>query len=159
MAINYRPLLGEIFLGMSVANRERGEVSAREVALMYAQNAYDLGEEMGIAGLTVMGISTLAFTQLLLGRTDEAVRLSTRAVSFLRGGPLPNVRPEEVWFNHSLIMNKTGNRADARSALERAYTLVVERASRIVDKELRRGFLRRVALNQRILIAWKHLPK
>ncbi|MBI4861257.1 MAG: tetratricopeptide repeat protein [Candidatus Riflebacteria bacterium] len=158
LAINARTFIGDIFLGMATAYRERGNPSGWELSQVCAQNAHELGEELGIAGLTVMGISSVAFANLLLGNSDEALRLSLRAVTYLKGA-LAGIRTEEVWFTHSLILNKCGRKEETAAALERAHSLVMDRAERLVDNELRQSFLNRVSLNQRILIAFKHLAR
>jgi hypothetical protein len=102
-----------------------------------------------MAGMEVEAYSALAQVRSAQGCPAEAIGFSAHAIHLLQQGT-PTEEPEGVYFVHAEILRETGERAAARGALEKAWTLLQQRASRLQREEYRRSFLENVPKHRQI---------
>ena len=131
----------------------------RDRALEEADSALTASlDESRSAGFHRTAIGALSLRAVLeLARDDAAaaVEASGEAVASLveRGGAVPALRSEEVYFRHSMALTAAGRSDEAAQALRRAREIVDEKAATIHDDEMQRSFREEVPLNRAILAA------
>jgi tetratricopeptide (TPR) repeat protein/energy-coupling factor transporter ATP-binding protein EcfA2 len=98
--------------------------------------------------------STRARIALAEGRTAAAVEHSTKAVTPLesRGGVVPTVRAEEIFFTHARVLEAAGRPGAERYTTE-AARIVREKAESLRDPTHRDSYRSRVRLSRQILVA------
>lgn len=88
------------------------------------------------------------------GRGSEALELSTQAVTPLekRGGVVPTVRAEEIYFTHARVIEAT-NQEGAQHYVDEAARVVRQKADSLQDPMHRESYRRGVRLSREILEA------
>ncbi len=137
---------------LSTLQRERGET---ERALEYALEATELARQRSLVGDEVEGLGNQGMAHLALGNADQALVCTTQAVALMDAhAPIGGIDTEEkTLFYHAQALAANGRRAEARATLERAHTVVIDKADHIADPLMRQSFLDRVPLNRAILDA------
>ena len=108
----------------------------------------------GWARTEIATASLRARVALLEDRVDEALQLSTRAVTELhaRGGAVPAVRSEEILFTHTQGLH-AAQLPEAESYSAEAVRVVHEKGESLTDEGQRRSFLSRVRLSRDVIAA------
>jgi hypothetical protein len=108
--------------------------------------------------LTTGNLTTLAAAHLALGRHTEAFAHSREALRILDecGGEGPDSPQRDYWMCY-LVLQPLGETVLAHRALESAYHLLMERAQRISDTNMRVSFLEQVSFNHSIMQASNQL--
>ncbi|MFQ5858116.1 MAG: serine/threonine-protein kinase PknK [Anaerolineae bacterium] len=137
---------------LSALQRERGEA---ERALRYAVEATELARQRALVGDEVEGLGNQGMAHLAVGDTEPALSCTTQAVDLMDAHvPIGGFDTEEkTLFYHARALAANGRRVEARAILERAHTVVMDKADRIADPLMRQSFLDQVRLNQAILNA------
>ncbi len=102
-------------------------------------------------------LSTIAKTELALGKVTEALATSRRAASLIAKFRLTDggvYALANIWWRYSQVMTANGLDAEAREALERAYRAVCARIANVGDEGLRRNFLNKPRDHRDIIRAW-----
>ncbi|MDI3290320.1 protein kinase [Polyangium sp. 15x6] len=137
-------LLSLVRMTLAVILRRSGDLGAAE---REARTATEV-----LVGTTLWRSSALATLGKILlqqGRTDEALRLIEDAVAQhdASAGPFGMY----LRLTHAEALHATGDHARARVMLLEARDLLLSRAAKLQDPELRRSFLENVTQNARIL--------
>lgn len=148
--IGYR--LGEGLGLQSMANlyAELGQYT--EALAMYAE-ARAMFEKLGAKSQQIASLTKEAIAHLELQELDKALASSSQAVRMLEEGQASS-GPHEVYFNHYRVLLAQGSAQEALEYLHKAYREVQQRAERIKNAELRKGFLNKVKANREIIEAW-----
>ncbi len=140
--IEARGLLGLIALDWGDARQARS----------HFQRAVEVAEASQYLDDMAYHLSHLALAHLRLGSVDEAVDLSSEALSTLDAlGTFD--RTKDICFERYQVVTVTEGEDAARPYLERAYELLLKQAARIGDPELRESFLNDFRINRSILLA------
>ncbi len=153
VALLVRNYYAELLLHPQYRPGDRGEALEEADAALTASL-----EDSRSAGFHRTAIGALALrAQLELVRDDvaAAVEASSEAVASLvdRGGAVPALRSEEVYFRHHEALTAAGRSEEAAEALRQACDFVDDKAKSIGDDEIRRSFRGEVPLNRAILAA------
>ncbi len=130
-----------------------GEENLRR-AWQLAHEACELGEQASLVFGTIAGRSYQALAELGLGQPAEAAKDSLAAVQLLEAHGAAEISPEEIFFNHYLVLQAAGEIDKARDYLQKAYDEMTAKANKIQDPALRESFLGRVPINREIGAAW-----
>lgn len=144
------PSVAECHYGLAAIYQRRRQSGDLNLAIRHAQEAIVIAQRIGLSHIEVLGRSLLAMAYLIQNNVDQALAASTRAVDQLDELGSVEGTEEEVYFNHFQVLQAAGH-SDAMEALQRARTLVRQKADRISDPALQRSFLEQVPLNRRIL--------
>ena len=101
---------------------------------------------------TTGDLATLAFACLVDGETSMARENVEQALAILdesRGEGAEE--PQRDYYVCSQVLSRIGDVEGARRALRSAYDLIIARADRISDSEIRDSFLQRVPINRQIV--------
>jgi tetratricopeptide (TPR) repeat protein len=99
-----------------------------------------------------IGYEIAASLCLALGKIDEALEHSLKALTAMEADPSPWLLERRL-FTHSRVLQALGQGPEADEYLQRAYERVMLVARNTRDEELRRGWLEKVAVNREILAA------
>jgi class 3 adenylate cyclase/tetratricopeptide (TPR) repeat protein len=121
-------------------------------AVEHANTALAMRQELALTLWTTADLTTLAAVRLATGDTAQALDYVCKALDILDecGGEGPE-SPQQDYFACYQVLTAIGNREDAHAALESAYDLVMARADKITDPDLRQSFLTRVPVNREIV--------
>jgi tetratricopeptide (TPR) repeat protein len=123
-------------------------------AISMAETACTLYQELELPHNTTITLSTIAAAYLALGDVSQALAYAHQTLAILDecegGGP---EFPQRDYFLCYQVFAAVDEMTTARHALEAAYRLVMTRAEKITDPELRRSFLERVTINHQIVDA------
>lgn len=123
-------------------------------AIEYASAALIVYQELDLRLYSTYDLTNLAVSYLALGASEEALDYARQALHILDecGGNGPET-PQRDYFLCAQVLAAIGDSTGTRTALHSAYKLVLERAEKIVDPELRQSFLERVPINRQIMQA------
>ncbi|MBN1813967.1 MAG: tetratricopeptide repeat protein [Anaerolineae bacterium] len=123
-----------------------------EQAIERAEQALEIRRELDMPLRTTADLAILAAAHNGLGEHTQATNCTEQALALLDecGGEGPEC-PQRDYFICSQVLESVGQTDRACSALGAARRLVMERAEKIPEAELRRSFLEKVPLNQKIL--------
>ena len=110
------------------------------VALALSKEAEETARRSRMPQPQSFALSGQAQALVRLGRLEEAVRCSTRAVGLLATLP-QRVGIEEILFAHARIMLTAYGREEASPFVEMAYEEVQRKAGLIRDPGLRKSYL------------------
>lgn len=121
-------------------------------ASAHADEALRLRREHGLGLWGTADLATLAAAALARGEGPAAAALAREALAMLDacGGEGPEA-PHRDYFACGQVLAATGDGAGAARAYGEARRLVLLRAEKLVDPELRRSFLEEVPLNRAIM--------
>ncbi|HEX7972888.1 MAG TPA: tetratricopeptide repeat protein, partial [Anaerolineales bacterium] len=124
-------------------------------ARLQLEKAIEENISAGYRDMEIQARSLLARLELRSGNIARAENLSLEAVQILeKEGPwFPALRPEEVYYVHSLVMDRAGKHDEASQALEKAKAYVLGKAATLANPVHRQTFLERIPLNTAILLA------
>ena len=98
---------------------------------------------------TIQSLTLLGRLMLDMNEREKALAFSGEAVTLLEDlGNMPALRMEEIYFNHYLILERLGQKNQAKAYLERAYGVI-----QVIDVADTEKFLTRIPLNRAILSA------
>jgi len=120
-----------------------------DIAETHLRVALDLSRETGLSGQALQSLVGLARVELLRGRPEEALTLSSEAIAHLGDAMPPDAN--ELHFTHAAVLTAVGRVDAALPHLELARQSIVERAESIRDELIRSRFL---AACHEILTAW-----
>jgi DNA-binding SARP family transcriptional activator len=129
--------------------RVHGVLGDLRRAERYLTQAVRRARGIEVAGIEVEAYSALAQVRSAQGRPAEALEFSACAVRLLEQGA-PIEEPEGVYLVHAEILKEAGDHAAARGALEKAWALLQQRASRLQREDYRRSFLENVPKHRQI---------
>jgi tetratricopeptide (TPR) repeat protein len=137
------------YLGIAYWKQQR----AKE-ALRHALEALTIRRELDLRPFEADDLSVIAAIHLAQNAKDDAVHFAQQALAILDEceGEGPEF-PQRDYFLCYQVFAAVDNTTTARHALESAYRLVMARADKITDPELRRSFLERVTINRQIVDA------
>lgn len=90
---------------------------------------------------------------LALGDKNQAMEESQTAVALLEGHGATEALSEEIYYNHSLIMQAQGEAEEARRWLKKAHDVIVANGNKIRDPIFRASFFSQIPLNREIVSA------
>jgi tetratricopeptide (TPR) repeat protein/class 3 adenylate cyclase len=122
-------------------------------AIGQANAALTMRRELGLRLWTTADLTTLAAAWLSLADLGQALDYARQALTLLNecGGQGPE-SPQQDYFICYQVLSAAGQAQNAEAALRAAYNLIMERAQKIHDSELRQSFLERVSINQQIMV-------
>ena len=129
-----RSLQARAWLALSDVESEAGAANAAERVLK-------LCEGSGLVHLQVLALARKAELALAAGQTDEADRASHEAVDMLRRHGNVQGSEERVLMARAAVLEALGELEAGASLNEEAAGIVLSRAERITDPDLRRRFL------------------
>ncbi|UCC89076.1 MAG: hypothetical protein JSV81_07145, partial [Anaerolineales bacterium] len=111
-----------------------------------------LRRELDMLLNTTDDLATLAAACLGAGDIDQALTYAQEALIILEecGGEGPEF-PQRDYFICYQVLAAAGQASRARAALRSAFDLLMARADKITDLDLRQSFLERVAVNREIV--------
>jgi tetratricopeptide (TPR) repeat protein len=103
-------------------------------------------------------LATLAATHLAAGQVAEALIYAEQTLAFLAecGGEGPEF-PQRDYFIGYQVLTAAGQAERAKAILQAAYQLVLARAEKITDPDLRQSFLEQVAVNREIVAEYARI--
>jgi tetratricopeptide (TPR) repeat protein len=121
-------------------------------AITYASQALALRRELELRFNESDDMVILSAAYHQLGDMSQALHYAQQALAILDEceGEGPEF-PQRDYFLCYQVFAAVDNTTTARYALESAYRLVMARAEKITDPELRRSFLERVTINRQIV--------
>lgn len=144
---------------LSLVYRAQGTPESLQIALHAASEATSTSETHGLIYGKVVGLSYQAMALLAMGRLQEALEASSKAVALLDAHGSSEVLREEILYNHSLALEKGSQADEARRYLELASAEIQRKADQIQSPELRQSFLQNVPLNRNVIQRWNDLQK
>jgi class 3 adenylate cyclase/tetratricopeptide (TPR) repeat protein len=137
------------YLGM--AHVQAGNLAG---ALSSAQEALDIRQRLNLPLAAVDTLATLARLHLLQNEREQALDYAEQVLAILDscGGEGPEF-PQRDSFICYQIFSATHQANRARTALQLARDLVMDRANKIADPALRHSFLEQVSVNREIMAA------
>ena len=144
---------------LSLVRRTQGTPESLQAALQVALEATSTSETHGLIYGEVVGYSYQAMALLAMGRLQEALEASSKAVTLLEAHGSSEVLREEILYNHSLALQNVGQTDEARKYLELAFAEIQRKADKIQSPEMRQSFLQNVHLNRTIIQQWNDLQK
>ncbi len=124
-------------------------------ALRLAREATETAVESSLVFGEITGRSYQAVAHLMLGNPSEALEQSRAAIALLETHRATEALPQEIYFNHSVILQTAKQSDEAMMWLQRAYDEVMAKGMRIRNPAFRESFLTRVPLNCEIIAAWQ----
>jgi tetratricopeptide (TPR) repeat protein len=120
-------------------------------ALRFAQDAVDRFAELGLEVMATCDLCTVAEAKLALGARAEAESAVRMALEILQryAGEGPDY-PQRDFYRCGTVLRALGQVEPAEVAEEHAYRLLMERAERIGDAELRHAFLTAIPIHAAI---------
>jgi tetratricopeptide (TPR) repeat protein len=147
--IGYRHGEGAALTYLAFALAELGELDA---ALGSLEEALGLHREMGLDVEAVDVRAGLAVVTARQGRSAEALAYARESVAWMAAHGESGVDdPVRAYVHAADALAACGQQQEAAAAMAAARALVQGRAARIVDPELRAGFLANLPLNARVL--------
>lgn len=117
-----------------------------------ARRALTLRREIGILAWTTADLATLAAAHVALGHEDRAQDHADETHLMLTQGQADEPElPQRDYFTCYQVYAALGQIERARSSLESAYSIVMNRAANILDPTLRQSFLECVPMNRVIV--------
>lgn len=117
-------------------------------AVEHLQQALTQNNKLGLKAEVIENYSYLGQACLGLGRLDEALDLSIKAITLLASQK--DVEEEQrIYLNHYLVLKDRGD-AEALDYLKQAYEEMMRQAERITDPKDRKTFLEKVRVNREI---------
>jgi predicted ATPase/class 3 adenylate cyclase len=137
---------------LSAISLQKGELFQ---AIAQAEQSLKLRQELKIAFTTADNLAVLAAAHLAADNLAQALNFIGQAQAILTecSGKGPEF-PQQDYFIAYQVLNAAGQTGPAHSALQAAYNLVMAKADKITDANLRQSFLERVAVNRAILAAY-----
>ncbi|RMF27149.1 MAG: DUF1670 domain-containing protein, partial [Chloroflexi bacterium] len=159
-----RALLEDGLAAMQAMGKRHGEVEAHralallalaqdrpEAALAYLERAAALCRQTGLAPLLPNLLAEKGMALLALGRREEALEATRRAMARLRPGV---ERAYRIPFAHYRVLAALGRPEEAREAIEQAHRMLME-VLRSLPPEQREVSLERVPEHRAIVAAWR----
>jgi tetratricopeptide (TPR) repeat protein len=130
----------------------RMQASDFQWAISYASTALKLRHKLDVRPNEADDLAILALAHWYLDAVDNALNYARQACAILDecAGEGPEF-PQRDYFLCYKVFAAVDEMATARHALEAAYRLVMSRADKITDPDLRRSFLERVTINRQIV--------
>jgi tetratricopeptide (TPR) repeat protein len=123
-----------------------------ERAEAFASAALRLYEELGIQALMTTDLATLALVHLARGELEAACTLVDTLLRIFEQSEVHQIEyPQRALYVAACVAAADHNQSLARSCLRRARELILKRAEKISDDELRRSYLENVRINQMVL--------
>jgi tetratricopeptide (TPR) repeat protein len=121
-------------------------------AISYIDAALKLRRELDLRPNEADDLVVLAVAHLYLNVSDAAIQYARQSLAILDEcqGEGPEF-PQRDYFLCAQVFAAAGETETARRALDAAYRLVLARADKITDPDLRRSFLERVTINRQIV--------
>ncbi|MCB0062355.1 MAG: tetratricopeptide repeat protein [Caldilineaceae bacterium] len=125
-------------------------------AIALAEQALQIREELGVYELTTIDLTTLANAYRQANQPERACSFIERALQLLTdcAGVGPEF-PHWDYYHCYVVLWWLGEEAQAITALQTAYTMLMKRANAISDVKIRTMFLTQVPRNGQILAAAK----
>ncbi|MBN2003326.1 MAG: tetratricopeptide repeat protein [Anaerolineae bacterium] len=119
-----------------------------EQAVEHFQQALTQNNKLALKAEVIENYSYLSQACLGLGRPDEALDLSIKAITLLASQK--DVEEEQrIYLNHYLVLKMRGD-PEALDYLKQAYDEMTKQAERITDPKDRKTFLEKVRVNREI---------
>jgi predicted ATPase len=130
----------------------RMQVRDFQGAISYASTALQLRHKLDVRPNEADDLAILAISHVHLDAVENALNYARQALAILNEceGEGPEF-PQRDYFLCYQVFAAVDDTTTARHALESAYRLVMARADKITDPELRRSFLERVTINRHIV--------
>ncbi|HNT78623.1 MAG TPA: tetratricopeptide repeat protein [Anaerolineae bacterium] len=119
-----------------------------EQAEAYFQQALSLSQRLALRAEMVEALSYLAQTCLGLGRLDEALDLSNRAITLL-GTQKDVEETQRIYLNHYYVLAARDD-PDAADFLKQAHDVMMSEAERLAEPQDRKIFLEQLRVNREI---------
>ncbi len=121
-----------------------------QTALEKFTESYKLRSRLGLKGENIEDLSALSQAFLGLGKMDEALKASAKAIEMFREQKDMPGEEQEVLFNHFRVLAAFEN-AEAEQYLQETYDMMMHQAERISNPEDRQTFLMHMKINQEIM--------
>lgn len=127
-----------------------------DAAIEQAHRALTMQQEFGMELETTLNLATLAVAYLSNGNIAGALDYAYQALNILDecGGEGPEFPPRDYFLCYQ-VLQTAGENELSQKALQSAYNLVMARADKIIDSDLRTSFLERVPINHQIIEAMR----
>jgi tetratricopeptide (TPR) repeat protein len=113
--------------------------------------AYDLHDRCGEMSILPEILAYQALTLLGLGRLEEALECSRRAVLNLTSLTLENDLNSEIFYAHAAVLDAMGNQQEAHKYFTQAYENLLVYAQPIVDEQARQAYFERDPTVRRLM--------
>ncbi len=130
-----------------------------QVALDLSVQATNISQTHSLIYGEILGYTYQAMALMAIGRSQEALEASSKAVTLLEAHGSSEVLREEILYDHSLALQALGKSEEARRYLEFAFAEIQRKADKIQSPEMRLSFLHNVPLNRTIIQQWNDLQK
>jgi adenylate cyclase len=127
------------------------QCTSGEESRTHAGRARGLAHRNGLSHVEILALTLEANLDLEAGDLKAAEEASAHAAETLDLHGSIEGPEEAVLFSRARVLNALGREDESQDALQRARTLVLNRADRIDDPGLREHYLERVPLNREIL--------
>jgi tetratricopeptide (TPR) repeat protein len=142
LSIHATLALAEVQLAAGTSNDAR-------VALMQAEDGLERSEAAEMTWGVAYANSLMARASRILGRPDEAIERSQRAVDIIDDGEIYSM-DLILYFHTQILADIEVNHSAKREAIRRARDFVTERRDRIEDPDLRASYMSR-DINRKIM--------
>jgi serine/threonine protein kinase/tetratricopeptide (TPR) repeat protein len=136
-------------LALAEVQLANGTSNDARVALMQAEDGLERSQAAEITWGIAYANSLMARALRILGRRDEAIDKSKRAVEIIDDGEIHSM-DVILYFHTQILADVDANRDDKRAAITRARDFVTTRRDRIGDADLRASFMNR-DINRKIM--------
>ena len=148
LSVHATLMLAQVHLGA-------GTNDAARIALVQAEDALERAEQAEMKWGMGYGHSLMARALKMLGRREEAIAHSKKAVELVDAGEVFSL--EEILYHHTQILpDEPDYEDDRRQAITRAREVLIHRRDKIKDDDLRRTFMAK-PMNRQIFHAAKLL--
>ncbi len=127
------------------------DLQTGEAARVSAREARELGRKSGLVHVVILALTREAELDLEAGVLDAADTASAEAIRLLDIHCNIQGAEEAVLHTRGRVLAELGWGEEAAECFKRARTIVLNRADRIEDAELRRHYIEEVPLNRVIL--------
>ncbi len=133
---------------LALAHTQEGDAARTS-----AGRARQLGQVSGLVHCEILGLNREAELDLCAGELATADEKSADAVDMLDLHGSIQGPEERVLYTRARVLSELGRNDEAGEMLKRARTIVMNRADRIEDADVRDDFLTKIPLNREILDA------
>ena len=129
------------------------ETGSYKSAIERTQRALEIKNERGDSLASISELSRLSLIHLNLNDSQQAITLARQAIDILATCDGKGIHPyQRDYYLCYQVFAKLSDAESAAQALQSAYALMMEKASKITDPNMRHSFLTNVPFNRDILV-------
>lgn len=139
-------------LQLALVHLAAATADGARIALVQAEDALERSQQAEMTWGISFSHSLMARALKILGRRDEALTHSRRAIELVNDGELFSI--EEILYHHTQILpDDAAHEDDRRQAILRAREVAIHRRDRIDSEEFRRAYLSKPHIRQIFAVA------